>query len=132
MSQTRQRRVDFEIPGRPAPKGSRATGRRKDGSVFTYEQNKRVGPWMRMAEEILTGQAELKPPYHLHVSFIYERPKKGKYDYPAQGDLDKCVRSLCDSLEASGVIENDKFVLRIDAEKFYGPKEMTRGYVEEA
>jgi Holliday junction resolvase RusA-like endonuclease len=132
MSRTRHRRVEFEIPGRPAPKGSRATGRRKDGSVFTYEQNKRVGPWMKLAQELLAGNPELSPPYHLHVVFVYERPKKSKYDYPAQGDLDKCVRSLCDALEASGIVQNDKFVLRIDAEKFFGPKEMTRGYVEEA
>lgn len=125
-------RVEFEIPGKPVPKGSRAVGFRKDGSVYTREQNKRVGPWMRMAEEILTGQEQLKPPYHLHVVFVYERPKKPKYDYPPQGDLDKLVRALGDSLEASGVIENDKYILRIDAEKFYGPKEMTRGYVEEA
>ena len=125
-------RVEFEIPGRPAPKGSRAVGFRKDGSVYTREQNKRVGPWMKMAEQILAGQRKLDPPYHLHVVFVYEKPKKPKYEFPPQGDLDKLVRAVGDSLQAAEIISDDKFILRIDAEKFYGPKEMTRGYVEEA
>ena len=124
-------RVDFEIPGRPAPKGSRATGRRKDGRVFSYEQNKRVAPWMAMATDILTGEPELQPPYKLHAVFVYERPKKPKYEFPPSGDLDKILRSLCDALTKSQVIADDRFIIEIEAKKFYGPKETTRGWVEE-
>lgn len=124
-------RVDFEIPGRPAPKGSRASGRRKDGSVFSYEQNKRVGPWMRMAEDLLTGEQNLEPPYLVHVMFVYERPKKPKYEFPASGDIDKTCRALLDALVKAGVLLDDRFVLKLEASKCYGPKEMTRGWVEE-
>lgn len=126
------KKVSFEIPGKAAPKGSRTVGFRKDGSVYTREANTRVGQWMKVAKEILEGEPELRPPYRLQVFFVFERPKKGKYEYPVQGDLDKLVRALCDSLQAASVIEDDKFIITIDAEKHYGPVNLTRGTVEEA
>lgn len=133
MSRTKRRRVEFEILGRPAPKGSRAIGFRKDGTAYTREQSKRVGPWMRIAEEALSGHPTLTPPYRVHLAFVFERPKKPKYDFPPQADLDKLCRAFCDAAQKSNppLIEDDKFVLHIEAEKFYGPKELTRGWVEE-
>lgn len=133
MSRRKLRRVEFQIPGRPAPKGSRAVGFRKDGSVYTREQNKRVGPWMRAAEEALSGNLELEPPYRVHIAFVFERPKNPKYDFPPQADLDKLCRALLDAAQKSNppLIVDDKFVLHLEAEKFYGPKELTRGWVEE-
>lgn len=85
-----------------------------------------------MASEVLDGYPKLKPPYRVHVSFVFERPKKPKYEFPPQGDIDKLCRALLDAMQSSGVIEDDKFVLHLEADKFYGPKEMTRGWVEEA
>jgi Holliday junction resolvase RusA-like endonuclease len=123
-------RVDFEIPGRAAPKGSRTVGFRKDGSVYTREQSKQVGPWMKGAKQVFSAHDMLSPPYAVQVEFIFERPKKPKYEYPSRGDLDKFLRSLLDSMTGF-VIEDDRFVLDIKATKSFGQTEITRGWVEE-
>ena len=48
--------LKLEIPGRPAPKGSRTFGRRKDGSIYNRESSSRSSDWMKGAAEIIRQQ----------------------------------------------------------------------------
>jgi crossover junction endodeoxyribonuclease RusA len=129
----------FDIPGKAAPKGSRRSGTRKDGSRYSYESNPAVPVFMRLAKEHLrTAVAEqghaLVPksqPLHLLVTFYVERPKGPKYGYPPQGDVDKMVRSLADAM--TGIVyEDDSQVVSVHALKTYADVSSTVGFVRPA
>lgn len=118
--------VRFNIPGEPAPKGSKNLGR--NGQL--YEQSKSLPDFQRRARIALAGAAELVPPYRLHVAFVCQRPKASKFNWPVRGDADKFVRALGDELQRAGVITDDKHIISIQADKIYGSEAKTRGYVE--
>ena len=116
--------VRFSIPGEPAPKGSKSVSR----SGHLYEQSRFLPAWQKAAAGALSG--ELAPPYRVRVTFVCERPKSSKFNWPVRGDLDKYLRALGDALQSSGVISDDKHVLRWDAVKLYGTSPRAYGYVE--
>jgi Holliday junction resolvase RusA-like endonuclease len=129
----------FDIPGKAAPKGSRRSGTRKDGSRYSYESNPAVPVFMRLAKEHLRiavaeqGHALVpkSQPLELLVTFYVERPKNPTYSYPPMGDIDKLVRVLLDSAEGI-VFENDTQVVSIDALKTYADVSSTVGFVRPA
>lgn len=144
----------FEIPGRPAPKGSRVSGVTRSGVRFNRESNPRVGGWMKLAVEHLDREALLQRwetvpkevPLVLRVVFTFERPRKATYSYPPAGDLDKYVRAASDALVGGSgarggnsryaaqlpIISDDSQLVEIHAEKRYGASSSTRGTVSPA
>jgi crossover junction endodeoxyribonuclease RusA len=129
----------FDIPGKAAPKGSRRSGTRKDGSRYSYESNPAVPLFMKLAKAHLREEAArqgwtLVPksqPLHLLVTFYVERPKNPTYSYPPMGDTDKLVRVLLDSAEGI-VFENDTQVVSVHASKAYADVSSTVGFVRPA
>ena len=129
----------FEIPGRPAPKGSRVSGVTKSGVRFNRESNPRVGEWMKLAVEHLDREALLQCwhtvpkdiPLVLEVVFTIERPKNPSRTYPSSGDTDKFVRAVGDALQHRTaqlpVITDDAQIVEIRATKTYGAVSSTRG-----
>lgn len=121
----------FDIPGEPAPKGSKSVSR----SGHMYEQSRYLQPWQKRAAEALRGLPSLDPPYRVQVVFVCERPKSSKWNWPVRADTDKYIRALGDSLQAArdgepGVIVDDKHILAWDAVKLYGTTPRAYGYVE--
>lgn len=117
-------RFRFDLPGEPAPKGSRVQKTRKNGTRYTHESSKRVKPWMVAAQQALfvqsleQGGIKIAGPINVHVVFYCARPAKPTYDWPtATGDLDKFCRALLDALTASGIISDDRHVIDLAASK---------------
>lgn len=114
--------VSFHVEGVPAPKGSKIRTR-----YGMFESSKRVKPWadlVTQAAAIATdGEyllAPLTPPYALDVWFYFERPRTSRAAHPVAptiGDLDKLIRACGDAIVQAGLIEDDRHIIRIHAEK---------------
>lgn len=115
--------VSFWVSGDPAAKGSRTQKTLASGKVLSWEQNKGVKPWMKAVEAELgvwaTVHGTLPPPYKVILDFRIDRPKRPTYEWPVKGDLDKFCRATLDAMEAAGVIDNDKHVVRLECGKTY-------------
>ena len=119
--------LTFEVLGLPAAQGSK----RHVGNGVMVEQNANVKPWRTdvaaIARDIANGTvgAPLDGPLSLTVEFRFPMPKSrrkavreaGRAPKVSAPDLDKCVRSTCDALEASGLITNDERIVSVCASK---------------
>lgn len=118
--------IQFDVPGIPAPQGShRAFMRPGARYPVVVHDNARTKPWRALValaamphrpSPLLSGAVSLT------VRFYLPRPKslpKRVLHHTKRPDVDKLVRSLCDSLK--GVIwEDDAQVVKIVATKNYG------------
>lgn len=111
--------IQFFVPGRPAPQGSK----RHVGRGILIESSKEVGPWRERialaahshAERLSTG------PVGIRLDFVMPRPKSApKRTTPAatkrNGDIDKLSRAVLDAL-SSIVFADDAQVVRLEATK---------------
>lgn len=116
----------FTIDGDPVPKGSRTTGKRKDGTVYTREASKRYRPWAASAQQQLFAQADRagrvrfgQVPLRLEIVAYCRRPKKPTYEWPTKGDTDKFLRAVGDQLQLAGVIADDRHIVETSARKLW-------------
>lgn len=120
------------IPGVPKPQGSKTSGvNERTGKTFVREDNAGTKPWRKRMVEAL--QDERGRPLHrfdsavwVSLRFVFLRPKSHAPDsLPTSkrlGDVDKLTRNVLDALTQSGVITDDKYVIKLrDVEKVYGP-----------
>lgn len=107
------------VPGEPAPKGSRTTGRRKDGSVFSRPASPREKSWVEAVALIARSQGKLPPPYSVELQFAMPRPQKPSHDHPTRGDIDKLARAVLDGLTQGGLIVDDRHVTELTTSKFW-------------
>lgn len=101
--------VSFMVSGIPAPQGSKIRTR-----YGMFEASKRVKPWRDAVVQSASELEPLEPPYDVKVFFFIPRPKKTSADYPvapAIGDVDKLLRATYDGLTASGIIQDDRFIV---------------------
>jgi hypothetical protein len=127
------------VSGRPATKGSMKClgARTKGGRHVLVEDHATSKPWRtRMTNEIVrdvrrAGLPGAWKPYVgallVHAAFYYDQPATGvgaSLPWPtieagcnANGDLDKLLRNLLDSLQGSGLIKNDSQVVQISSSK---------------
>lgn len=121
--------ITFHAPGVPAPQGSKTRTR-----YGMFESSKRVKPWRDIVTQCAAIAADeaallrpLTPPYRLDVWFYFDRPRTTRAKHPVAptvGDLDKLVRAIGDSLTQSGLIEDDRHIITIHAQKAWaGPAE---------
>ncbi len=119
------------IPGIPKPQGSKTSGlNHKTGKTFVREDNAGTKPWRkRMVEGLQDSHgvplAQFDSAVAVVLRFVFVRPKSHKRDSmptsKALGDVDKLARNVLDALTQAGIITDDKFVLKLAAEKVYGP-----------
>lgn len=102
--------------GRPAPKGSRIAGKRKNGTVFTRPASKHEKPWQDAVASQCPLHPRLRGPYVVELEHIAERPARPTYRYPVQ-DVDKLARATVDGLVRGGVLSDDKHVVQLIAWK---------------
>ena len=122
--------VELYIPGRPAPKGSRTFGQRKNGSIYNRESSTRSSDWMKGAVELIRQQTcgrVIAPPYRVELVFTFKPPKKGS-PWPVIGDLDKYCRNALDAAGGAtktGPLVDDRHVIELVASKRYDAAEGT-------
>lgn len=97
----------------------------RGGSAYMPKKYK---DWQAMAIiKIQTAAPSIYPctdPCILECSFVYKRPKRLKKGpitiKQTRPDLDNLIKSICDLLQAAGVIRDDGLIYRIIASKHYG------------
>lgn len=113
--------VRLTIYGRAAPKGSRTTGRRGDGTVYSRPAVKGEHAWTEtVAQQARWTAAQVTvpdAPYRVTVAFYMARPKRPAHDHPTRGDLDKLVRAVLDGLVTGGLLSDDRHVVELHADK---------------
>lgn len=125
----------FTVPGRPRPKQRARTG--KGGHHYTpaktaaYERS--VATCAQHAAGIRWRQ--LSGPLQVEVVAVYPRPKSRPEGLcreawaagerlwrPSVPDIDNCCKAVLDGLNRSGVYEDDRQIVRLEASKFYAAK----------
>lgn len=114
--------VTFRVDGTPAPQGSKTRTR-----FGMRESSKRVKPWRDLVTKAaaITADQEsllgpLTPPYALEVWFYITKPLTTRAAHPVAptvGDLDKLIRACGDAITQAGLIEDDRHIICITAEK---------------
>ena len=73
--------VSFTVAGVAQSRGSKSIGRKKDGTSFVRDSNRKSGPWMRTVEKAArvamqaAGKQPTAKPVKLVVTVYRERPK---------------------------------------------------------
>jgi len=125
--------IQFFVPGKPVAQGSK----RHVGHGVMVEMGKDLAPWRQAIAEYAKREAggeQLLGPLRLRAVFFFPRPsahfgtgrnigqlKKSAPTWrDANPDLDKLLRAVGDGLTASGVIRDDRHIVRMYGEKRYG------------
>lgn len=128
--------------GIPGPQGSKSFKGMRGGKAIMVESSKKVKPW-RVAvgwaahEAMQALQSPEKStwfprcgPLSVTMVFTLPRPKsapKSRMWPDRKPDLDKLIRSTCDALTDSGVIEDDARIVELNVSKNF-PMEGSLGY----
>lgn len=109
------------IAGTPIPQGSK-TARVINGRAIMFEANKKHKSWRETLTHAMRGAAPTDQPVRVELTFIFERPKTVKREYPSvKPDIDKLCRSVLDA--ATGYLfKDDSQVVVLNARKDYGDK----------
>jgi Holliday junction resolvase RusA-like endonuclease len=111
--------------GAPAPKGSRTTGVRRDGTIYTRPASKGEHTWTEAVARVARrhrGRAPA-PPYRVELEFAMPKPARPAHPWPTLGDLDKLIRPTLDGLVRGGVLADDRHVLELRASKTWADGE---------
>jgi Holliday junction resolvase RusA-like endonuclease len=111
------------ISGRPAPKGSRTRGVRKDGRPYSRPASKFEKDWTStVAWECARAAARHRasPPYAVRVEFVVAEPAKSTHGFPCTGDIDKLVRASLDGMVDGRLLTDDRYVTELHASVRYG------------
>jgi len=115
--------VTFDVAGRPAPKGSRVYGTRKDGSSFSRPASRHEKSWtdaVALEATMIPVWRRPKPPYAVALYFRVARPARSTHGYPTRADLDKLVRGAMDGLVLGRLLLDDRHVTELHAAVDYG------------
>jgi Holliday junction resolvase RusA-like endonuclease len=99
------------------------------------ESSKDLAPWRQAVAEYARREGtRFSAPVYLQLCFWFQRPAShygtgrnaGKLKRTApmfrekQPDLDKCIRAVCDALVIAQTIPDDRWIVKLYAEKRYG------------
>ena len=114
--------ITFHVEGTPAPQGSKVRTR-----FGMRESSKRVKPWRELVHAAATQAGDdacllgpLTPPYRVEMWFFIEKPRTSRAKHPVAptvGDLDKLTRAVGDALVSAGLLEDDRHIIKLTAEK---------------
>lgn len=124
------------VPGRPRSKGSLKIWctRGRDHKVRVEEQVAESSKWRKRVAANVQHDAilaygpkplKLEIPLELRVVYFFRREDEDQPQLPRPtamtvGDLDKLDRNIGDALTSSGLIKDDKYIVRIMSEKRWG------------
>lgn len=114
--------IVFTVSGTPAPQGSKTRTR-----YGMFESSKRVKPWRDLVKDAAIRAGDeaallepLTPPYLVEAWFFIQKPRTTRAKHPVAptiGDLDKLFRAVGDALVKGGLIEDDRHIVKLTAEK---------------
>lgn len=127
--------IEFYVPGRPVPQGSKVQMRGKDGRTWMKESNDTaLRPWRRaitaQAREIAgwaprqkTGAALFDGPVGVVLTFGLRHPvsHRGRVTWPTGktlGDTDKLCRGVLDAITGP-LVTDDSLVVSLTARKVW-------------
>lgn len=110
----------IEVSGEPAPKGSTAMGVTKTGRTYIRPASPKTKAWQKLVEAACCDLTPLEPPYEVDIRFRFTSPQKPSRAYPSRNDIDKLARTVCDGIVNGGLIEDDRHITRLSAQKEYG------------
>lgn len=131
-------RVEFTVYGKPQPQGSAKAFIPKgwNRAIITSD-NKTLKPWRQdvsaMAAQAMIGGVMTENAVRVLISFFWLRPKSTKKSVAhkiTKPDIDKCLRSILDSLTGI-VFQDDSQVVECHIFKRFGQREGARVIVEE-
>jgi Holliday junction resolvase RusA-like endonuclease len=123
------------IAGRPRTKGSLNAycSKGRDHKLIWKEQVKDSAAWRKRVAFVVQSEARaaygehllLEIPVELRLVYFFRREDEDRSTEPyptamTVGDLDKLDRNVLDALTSSGVIKDDRYVVRIMSEKRWG------------
>lgn len=129
------RSIGFTVFGKPQPQGSTKAFIPKGWTkpILTSD-NAKLKPWRQdvssLALEAMSGEQPIIGPVALTVRFYFEKPKSSGKRVTAKTtkpDIDKCLRSILDSLTGI-VFKDDAQVVQVECSKEFGTPE--RAYIE--
>lgn len=114
--------VTFLVEGVPAPQGSKTRTR-----YGMFEASKRVKPWRELVKAAAVRAGDdacllgpLRPPYRVEMWFFIAKPRTTRASHPVApviGDVDKLARAVNDAIVQAGLIEDDRHIVKLVAEK---------------
>lgn len=114
--------ITFHAEGVPAPQGSKTRTR-----YGMFESSKRVKPWRDLVKAAAMRAGDdaallgpLKPPYRVEMWFFIAKPRTTRAKHPVAptvGDVDKLARAVNDAIVQAGLIEDDRHIVKLVAEK---------------
>jgi crossover junction endodeoxyribonuclease RusA len=125
--------ISFFVSGVPTPQGSARAFVVKGKPVIT-SANRNLVHWRRLVSDAAQGHAHMiEGPVKISVGFVLPRPKslpKKVHWHLKKPDLDKLVRSICDSL--TGIMwQDDSQVVTLSATKSYATNGQSTGVLIE-
>lgn len=109
--------LTFDVPGIPAPKGSKTYSRTKTGKVVGYESSQALPDWMTVLHTHATQAVQAAKwvtatgPVAVNLRFRLLRPKSVKRRLPTvKPDNDKLERAVYDALKIARVFQDDALI----------------------
>lgn len=101
------------IPGDPAPQGSKTSF----GKYGMREASKRVKPWREAVTMLVRNSMRLTrfEGFGKHLTDVEMRFRLNRV--LADGDLSKLIRSTEDALVDAGLMDDDRYIVNLTAEK---------------
>lgn len=128
--------LTIKVLGIPGPMGSKSFKGMRGGKAIMVESSKKVKPWREAvkwaAREHAVHLEMLRGPLSVTMVFTLPRPKsapKSRLWPDRKPDLDKLIRSTCDALTDSGVIEDDARIVELKVSKQFPVNLEYRGEV---
>lgn len=107
------------VDGLPAPKGSRITGVRKDGKLYSRPAHKGEKMFGELVATSCLQHKTLTPPYTITLKFHLPKPQKPSYGWPVRGDIDKLARCVLDGLVRGDLLVDDRHVTALNVVKMF-------------
>lgn len=123
--------LTIKVLGIPGPQGSKSFKGMRGGKAIMAESSKKVKPWREAVKwAAMDFHKHFEGPVSITMVFTLPRPKsspKSRLWPDRKPDLDKLIRSTCDALTDSGVIEDDARIVELNVSKNF-PMEGSLGY----
>ena len=126
--------IAFFVKGLPRPQGNHRTGRRRDGTPFTYDSTRGLHDWRTMIALEAQRTARLAHhtvtdgPVELEVTFHLPRPKYIKDATPphtVKPDVSKLLRAVEDALTGVLYTDDSRIVQCTCSKRYAAPNQQT-------